>query len=316
LKESVVTKTLRSLGVAAFATLVAGSLQVSPYAQGTQLPPSAVRPGKGLVPLSNVPSTFSKYSKRVSPQDGFAMQATMLAGAAATAPTPRDADGHPDLSGHWGMAFANPMGQPGLRRIGGFEPDQAAMQRGAQWNKPMYKPELWDKVRSLDFSKADVDPNYGCGKPAGVPRQNVPGQIVQKDGQIWLLNGVDNAMRILPLNGTRDPNDDQYSTFNGMGVARWDGDTLVVESIGFSDETWLGWEGYFHSDQMKVTERFLRQGNILFYNFTVDDPQVLTEPWTSFTYVRTYNGTPARMGEAGTCSERDINLLVDPYLRG
>ena len=112
------------------------------------------------------------------------------------------------------------------------------------------------------------------------------------------------------------PGCDQYSTFNGMGVARWDGDTLVVESIGFGEDTWLGWEGYFHSDSMKVTERFLRQGNMLFYNFTVDDPKVLMEPWTSITYVRTFNGTPARMGEAGECSERDINLLADPFLRG
>jgi hypothetical protein len=65
-----------------------------------------------------------------------------------------------------------------------------------------------------------------------------------------------------------------------------------------------------------VTERFLRQGNVLFYNFTVDDPEVLMEPWTSITYVRTYNGTPARQGEAGECDERDINLLADPFLRG
>ena len=312
------TKTLRSLGVAACATFIAASLQVStPHAQGTQLPPSAQRPGNGLVPLSNVPSTFSKYSKRISPQDGFAMQAKMLAGAAATAPTPRDADGHPDLSGHWGMAFANPMGQPGLRRIGGFEPDQAAMQRGAQWNKPMYKPELWDKVRSLDFSKADVDPNYGCGKPAGVPRQNVPARIVQKDGQIWLFNGVENALRILPLDAAkRDENDLQFSTFNGMGLAHWDADTLVVESVGFGDRTWIGWEGYFHTDKMEVTERFTRVGDLLYYHFTVTDPDVLAEPWTSYTYVRRLNPRPARQDEAPDCDERDMNLLADPFLRG
>jgi hypothetical protein len=311
-----VTKTIRSLSVAAAAAFVAASLQVSaqqPAATAAtgQLPPSAQRPGTGTVPLSGVPSTFSKYSKRISPQDGFAMQVKPNG-----TPTPRDADGHPDLSGNWGAAFPNPIGQPGLRRIGGFEPDQAAMQRGAQWNKPMYKPEFWEKVRGNDFSKADLDPAYGCGKPVGVPRQNVPGRIVQKDGQIWLLNNVENGLRILPLNGKPDPDDDQYSTFNGMGTAHWDGDTLVIDSLGFNDISWLGWEGYFHSDRMKVTERFTRQGNLMYYNFTVDDPEVLMEPWTSFTYVRTYNGTPGRQGEGGICEERDINLLNDPFLRG
>jgi hypothetical protein len=67
--------------------------------------------------------------------------------------TPRDADGHPDLTGNWGAGFPNPIGQPGLRRPGGFEADQSAMQRGAQWNKPLYKPEYWEKVRSLDYGK-------------------------------------------------------------------------------------------------------------------------------------------------------------------
>ena len=131
--------------------------------------------------------------------------------------TPRDADGHPDLTGNWGAGFPNPIGQPGLRRPGGFEADQSAMQRGAQWNKPLYKPEYWEKVRSLDYGKADVDPAYGCYKPVGVPRQNVPGRIVQKNGQLWLLNNVENGLRILPLdNRKRDENDLQFSTYNGM----------------------------------------------------------------------------------------------------
>ena len=274
-----------------------------------QLPPSAQRTGN--LPLRNVQSSYSPAGKRISPQDGFAMQQH------SSAPTPRDADGHPDLSGNWIVNFPSPIGAPGLRRMGGFEPDQASMQRAAQWNKPLYKPEFWEKVRSLDFSKADVDPAYGCGKPIGVPRQNVPARIVQRDKQIWLLNSVENGLRILPLDGRKpDPQDDQYSLYNGMGTARWDGDTLVVESAGFNNVSWLGWEGYFHSEDMKVTERFLRQGELLFYNFTVDDPDVLMEPWTSYTYVRRLNPNPVRQDEAATCDERDIQLLADPFLRG
>src|SRR5207237_24047 len=151
----------------------------------------------------------------------------------------------------------------------------------------------------------------------GVRRMNVPGRIVQKGGAIWLLNSVENELRILPLDGRkRDENDYQFSSFNGMGLAHWDGDTLVIESVGFNDISWLGWEGYFHSDKMEVTERFLRQGDILYYNFTVNDPEVLLEPWTSYTYVRRVNNNPNRQDEATECDERDLKLLADPFLRG
>jgi hypothetical protein len=67
---------------------------------------------------------------------------------------------------------------------------------------------------------------------------------------------------------------------------------------------------------MEVTERFRREGDLLFYSFTVNDPDVLMEPWTSITYVRRLNPNPVRLDEAATCEERDINLLADPYNRG
>ena len=70
------------------------------------------------------------------------------------------------------------------------------------------------------------------------------------------------------------------------------GDTLVVDSVGFNGVTWVGWEGYFHTDKMEVTERFTRNGDLLYYNFTVNDPDVLMEPWTSYTHVRRLNPNP------------------------
>lgn len=234
-----------------------------------------------------------------------------------TRTTPRDEQGRPDLSGNWMFVAPNPFPpMPGIRRNGALESDQVTMQRGAQWNKPLYKPEYWEKVRSLDFGKADVDPGYGCHNPIGVPRQHVPARIVQKAGHIWLLNSVENGLRIIPFDRKRDPLDAEFSTFNGMPVASWEGDTLVIESIGFNDISWLGWEGYFHSINMKVIERFRRDGDLLYYTFTVDDPDVLMEPWTSYTYVRRLNPNPQLQGEAGVCEERDFELLADPYLRG
>ena len=174
------SQNIRSLIGAACAMAVA--IAVAPATARAQQPAPAAgstaarRAAAGNLPLRNVNCSYPTCGKRVSPQDGLVWQIK------PTGMTPRDADGHPDLTGNWGRGLAQ-IGQGGrIRRNGAFEADQSAMQRGAQWNKPLYKPEYWEKVRSLDYSKADVDPAYGCYKPVGVPRQNVPGRIVQKDG--------------------------------------------------------------------------------------------------------------------------------------
>src|SRR5436190_20674301 len=130
-----------------------------------QLPPAAQRTGN--LPLRNVQTSYAPAGIRISPQDAYAMQ---LAPAGAT---PRDADGHPDLSGNWTGNLGNVFVVPGLRRPGGFEADQSAMQRGAQWNKPLYKPESWEKVRSLDYGKVVCDPYYCFYMPLGVQRYHV-----------------------------------------------------------------------------------------------------------------------------------------------
>jgi hypothetical protein len=68
---------------------------------------------------------------------------------------------------------------------------------------------------------------------------------------------------------------------------------------------------------MKVTERLQRNGDLLFYTFTVDDQEVLAVPWTSDTYVRRLNPDPkARVDEPQPCSEQDLNSIVDKYNRG
>ncbi len=265
----------------------------------------------GAGQFSEVSAQATPYkppSKRVSPAEGFARQKS-------SRPTPRAGDGHPDLTGVWMGGFPSPAGPYTIRRMGTFEPDQAVMQRGAAWNKPVYKPEFWEKVRSLDFSKVDVDPAFRC-LPPGVPRQTAPQKILQTPKELVFYNG--NSTRFVPVDGReRDPQDADYATWSGIPLGHWDGDTLVVESVGFTEESWIQWQGYFHTDAMKVTERLRRDGDLLFYTFTVDDPAVLAEPWTSDTYVRRLNPDPkARVDEAQPCSEQDLNSIVDKYYRG
>jgi hypothetical protein len=91
------------------------------------------------------------------------------------------------------------------------------------------------------------------------------------NGQWW---------RVVPVDGReRDPiraNDQAYS---GDSLGRWEGDTLVVETVGFSDASWLDWRGYIHSTSLKVTERFTRKGDEMLYQVTVEDPDILIQPW-------------------------------------
>ena len=277
--------------------------------------PDAATPVPSTIMAKAAPVPAGGYippAKRLDYSAGFA---AMMEARVANAQTPRTPDGHPDFTGQWGGGFTTPYGDYDNRHLGTFEPDQADQQRSTHLNKPVYKPEFWDKVRSLDYSKVDVDPVYNCG-PTGVPRQMAPAKIMQNAKEILLTNGDSN--RFVPLDGRKFNDDDSdQSTFDGVPIGHWEGDTLVVESIGFNDISWLMWQGYFHTDQMKVTEHIWRKGNLMFYNATVDDPGVLAKPWTTDTVVHQLVTNPnARMAEREPCHEMDLNSLADIYNRG
>jgi hypothetical protein len=85
---------------------------------------------------------------------------------------------------------------------------------------------------------------------------------------------------MIPTDGRMHPKSDfEAVTFWGKSVGRWDGDTLVIDSVGFNDLTWLARGGLFHSEKLHVVERFRREENVLHYAVTVEDPEVLLQPW-------------------------------------
>lgn len=226
--------------------------------------------------------------------------------------TPRLADGKPDLSGYWtrneglvepdfGSSLFGPDFAAAIKgaRAGGS--NAALLRHGADHgtsgrsrpNKPLYKPQYWDKVQRLDFGKASDDP-YWSGTPMGLPRQGPPAKIVQTPGQIVLYVWWWDAVRFIPTDGRpRNPDDMENATFEGIGLGHWEGDTLVIESVGFNDKQWLAYPGYFHSDKMKVIERLRRDGEYLYYDVTIEDPEVLQEPWVMETIVRHLNTNPS-----------------------
>ena len=244
-------------------------------------------------------------------------------GQASSAPaqTPRLADGKPDLSGVWqSQAFRLPYG---FRRCGPYQVDckewtnqtedfefEAPSRLGP--NRPLYKPEHWDKIQALDQWTNKEDPVMTC-QPLGIPRQGPPARIYHSTSDITMLyrGGIDGGggyaeQRIIPTDGRKhDPNRPNEYSYNGYTVGRWEGDTLVLDSIGFTDATWLGRGGFFHSENMRVVEKFTRTGNEIKYEVTVEDPEVLVEPWVMDprTLRLATNANAGLLPERANCSE-------------
>jgi hypothetical protein len=243
----------------------------------------------------------------------------------------------PDLSGTWtasgpggGNAGPSPQASASDTKVmalpardesfANFERDSTILQR-SHGNKPLYRPEYWEKVRYLDFHGNTEDPEFHC-MPPGLPRIGPPARIVQLPTELIFLYagyyGAQNTFRVIPTDG-RDHHPDRAAelSFLGDSVGRWEGDTLVIETIGLSETTWLGWTGYFHTAGMKVTERLRRKGDELTWEATVEDPAVLLQPWTMEAHHRRLNRDPnAVIWEDFPCDERDSDSLVDKNVRG
>jgi hypothetical protein len=217
--------------------------------------------------------------------------------AAAQAVTPRLPNGKPDMTGNWTSANLGPPGS-GTRRCGPTQ--SAACHPGHNFtvdyawispprygpNRPVYKPEFWDKVQELDMWTNKFDPVMTC-QPLGLPRQGTPARIIQTDNDIIFFyrmygdyGGGNTEFRVIPTDGRQhDPNQARQATYYGYTVGKWEGDTLVLNSISFVDSTWLGRGGLFHSGDMRITEKLTRKGNEILYELTVEDPESFIEPY-------------------------------------
>jgi len=249
------------------------------------------------------------------------------------APTPRTPDGHPDLSGMWGggggggggdkpdekgnltvLFKQRPCSQQqkdlgNCEQAVNFERDSGVEQRMDPI--PMYKPEFWERVQYLDREGIKEDPTFHC-KPAGVPRMGPPAKIVQTATELIFLYQQGNTFRVIPIDGRpHDPIKSQDTTWYGDAVGKWDGDTMVIDIVGFNDESWLGWPGWLHSNNMHVVERYTRNGNTLTWQATVEDPDVLLQPFTQEPLTLRLNpNAKATLIEDLPCEERDSQHIV------
>lgn len=187
-------------------------------------------------------------------------------------PISRTRDGKPDLSGIWQEhTLANwdiekrrgeygAPGSPGIVEGGQIPYQDGALKKRAALAK---------------------SPPSACELP-GVPRityMPYAFEIVETPRAIHAEYEYMHAWRVFHLDRTEHP-ENMVETYDGDSVARWDGDTLVVDVKGFNDKTWLDMAGDFHSDQLHVVERYTPiDANTLWYEATIEDPKVYTRPW-------------------------------------
>jgi len=188
-----------------------------------------------------------------------------------SAPAPKASDGHPDLTGIWisSRNFTNPNGR-GLEKY---------MSPGGK--APML-PNA-EKAYTENTAHGDVaDPSERC-LPDGVPNHMIPLPIkmVQTPGVVLQLYEEFAVFRQIHTDGRKLPVDPQ-PTFFGYSVAHWDKDTLVVESNGFNDQTFIDGEGLPHSQDLRITERYRRPDfGHMNVEFTFTDAKNYSKPWSA-----------------------------------
>jgi hypothetical protein len=209
-----------------------------------------------------------------------------ITAATAAGPVPRTADGRPDLSGVWWPGRdlqIRPLSETPTP-AGGAGPVPGAPPRRPTFAS-LYQPWAIEKAKTL--SDKD-DPSLRC-IPTAFGTLNVSlydigfvGQVVQTPKFVILLTETYHGFRIIPTDG-RPHRDDVAPSFKGDAIGRWEGDTLVVDRTNFSDATWMSAEGIvtFHSDALHIVERYRRvDANTMLVDAVIEDPKVLTGPWT------------------------------------
>lgn len=276
------------LGVAMTSTIAAqqaggtrgGGQPTEPRIVTFEARPASVRPGEsvllvwatenpsGITIDPEVGAASARGTKQVRPavtttytlamRNGPSKTVTVTVAGTAAPNSPDSSANKPDLSGVYSFA-----GLP------------------AGTKAPDVKPgaEKFVIVRGPNEVRGRTTLGPDC-KPLGIPQTYItpyPFQIVQTAKLIVQLFEYPNAIRMIPLDGRPHPVDPD-PTWMGNAVGRWDGDTLVVDSVGFNDKTEV--HGFMHTESLHVIERFKRLDNgNLQYDVTVEDPNVWVTPW-------------------------------------
>jgi hypothetical protein len=189
-------------------------------------------------------------------------------------PTPRMADGKPDFSGVW---FPGPTGRANAWSV---VPDQRIVE-----DPIPFQPWALEKYKAMSRTEVELygNANVRClppGTPGMMTENPYAIRFLTKPGLFVHLIENNNRWRVVHTDGRpHKPKEEQEPLFNGDMVGKWEGDTLVIDTISIDERTWIR-DGWFHSDQLHVIERFRRPSmNFIEHQFTIEDPKVLTKPW-------------------------------------
>jgi hypothetical protein len=186
--------------------------------------------------------------------------------------TPRLADGTVDLGGDgiWNQPWITDFGKV---LVGGADAKVPFL----PWTKAMFDYNAATKVA--------YDPEGFCLPPGG-PRMfgtPYPSQFIQQPKRIIVIfEGGAHVWREIHMDGRPLPNrEDINPTYFGYSVGHWEGDTLIVETTGYNEKTWLNFNGTMHTDELRTIERISRPNrDTLHYEATMIDPGAYSEPWT------------------------------------
>lgn len=187
--------------------------------------------------------------------------------------TPRLPDGTVDLGGDgvWNLPYTTNFA--------------ATMEGYEDGVRPPFQP--WTKAM-WDYNRANsvkYDPEGFCLPPGG-PRSMgtpYPAEIIQnRDRIIIIFEGGGHVWREIHMDGREHPTGDALNpTYFGHSVGHWEGDTLVIDTVGYNEKTWIDYNGHMHTDQLHTIEYITRPDKeTLHYVAVIDDPGAYTEPWT------------------------------------
>ena len=241
------------------------------------------------------------------------------AAALAVLPT-RGAEGIPDISGFWQHTVAqeeweNPPSGPGpVRRINGPATDERAGNVWmGDWHNPILQPWAAEAVKK----EGEIEAKGGLAmtgqltcRPSGVPAIFTvlsPIQILQAKDKVAILYQRDHMVRIVPLN--REHRKDVKPSYFGDSVGHYEGNSLVIDTIGLNDKTWTDRFATPHTDKLHVVERYTVKdgGKTLEDFFTVEDPGAFTQKWSA---VLNYSRSRATVLEEEVCAENNRGLPV------
>jgi hypothetical protein len=221
---------------------------------------------------------------------------------------PRLPDGRPDLGN--GKGSWNPRVIENIAGVGPGAPERTPVEKVVDVPFQPWAEQLYNK-RWMELQKDDHEAR--C-LPPGIPRlyqTPFPFQVFQlSDRVLFVFEGGSHFWRPVFTDGrqhSKDPN----PSYLGESIGRWDGDTLVVDTIGFNDRTWLDQDGHPHTEALHTVERFTRRDErTLHYQVTIEDSGAYTRPWTtSYTIPWSAGAEPMEY----VCHENNLDL---PHMVG